>query len=677
MAIVTSAQKSALQSVFVAYFNRPAEPDGLKFYEKVISDRLDKGDKFQDILDTIAVNFAKSPEAQADYPFLKSPTTESAETFLLAVYKNAFNRTESTTSDGFKFWIGRLEDKANPLEPGLALLKIMAGAEAGGDDRKILDNKTEVAKNYSAKAEAAGTAFTYDDAAKAAAKTMIASVDGTAASVVAANTEVDKLITGKDSEAEAEKAAYIAAKTAADTAAATAKTSADAATKAQADADTAQAAVTNAATAAAYKTAADAAKAAADKAVTDATASQTAAAAAVAAAAKTTVTTDDTEAATLKTAADKAVTDATAAQTTAAAEVVSATAAVTANPVSTTGVTINLSSDTIKVSPTNADPATKSTANDDTINAAAGKFTSNTDVDGAGGTDSLNAINTSAGTVTPTLANVEKVFVTQSTNTGTVDFSKTTGATEIWNKASTAPINFTEIGIGTKLGIDTSNATTTFDFKNSDVGGASDSATLVLKNSTVSVGIDLGIEKVNLEVMTKSEVGLGGGYKEVVVKGSADLQINTQTTVEIFDASALNGSVTNSRIDSTGGVTFTGSKLADTLTFLNNAATDTIVFNTSNTSTTSLRDIYANFDSSSEDKIDVSAYGITVGKTNITTFTSIPTEGGPFGGNAVAKLGANTVYVDTNSDGKYNAATDLVFEITGSTANLDVTDFIF
>jgi hypothetical protein len=93
--------------------------------------------------------------------------------------------------------------------------------------------------------------------------------------------------------------------------------------------------------------------------------------------------------------------------------------------------------------------------------------------------------------------------------------------------------------------------------------------------------------------------------------------------------------------------------------------------------TTSLRDIYANFDSSSEDKIDVSAYGITVGKTNITTFTSIPTEGGPFGGNAVAKLGANTVYVDTNSDGKYNAATDLVFEITGSTANLDVTDFIF
>ena len=32
MAIITEAQKNALQAVYVAYFNRPAEPDGYNFY---------------------------------------------------------------------------------------------------------------------------------------------------------------------------------------------------------------------------------------------------------------------------------------------------------------------------------------------------------------------------------------------------------------------------------------------------------------------------------------------------------------------------------------------------------------------------------------------------------------------------------------------------------------------
>lgn len=345
-----------------------------------------------------------------------------------------------------------------------------------------------------------------------------------------------------------------------------------------------------------------------------------------------------------------------------------------------TGVTINLQTASDTVSPNNANPAFKSTADNDTINASAGTFTSTTTIDGGAGTDSIFAFNTTATTATPTLSNTEKVFVTQSTNTGTINFSKATGVTEVWSKNSTTAVNFTELSSGTKVGFDTVNtAGNTADFKNSDVGGGSDSTTLMLKNSNVSLTVDTGIEILNIDVQSTSGIGIATGAREITVSGTGNFGINSagNTTIQTFDLFALNGAMNGSTVSSTQGVKFTGTKQGDTIAFANNAAMDTIVFKSGNTSTTSSRDTYTNFDSSSEDKIDVSAYGITTGKANITTFTNPPVEGASFGGNAVAKQGANTVYVDINSDGLYNAATDLVFDITGATGNLDTSDFIF
>lgn len=344
------------------------------------------------------------------------------------------------------------------------------------------------------------------------------------------------------------------------------------------------------------------------------------------------------------------------------------------------GVTINLTTASDTVSPNNANPALKSTADNDTINAPAGTFTSTTTIDGSAGTDSIFAVNTTATTATPTLSNTEKVFVTQSTNTGNINFSKATGVSEVWSKDSTASINFTELSAGTKVGFDNVNNSNSIDFKNSDVGGSSDTLGLIFKNSNVSLTVDTGIEKINIDVQSTSGLGLATSATEMTISGTGNFGINTagNTTLKIVDAFALNGSMNGSTVSSSAGIKYTGTKQSDTVTFANNAAMDTIVFKSGNTSTSSSRDTYSNFDSSSEDKIDVSAYGITTGKTNITTFNNAPVENAPFNGNAVAiHTGTNTVYVDINSDGKYNAASDLVFDITGGTGNIDATDFIF
>jgi len=691
MATVTAAQKSALQSVYIAYFNRPAEPDGYKYYLGVIERRLDEGTEFQDILDTIAKNFANSVEAQTDYPFLANPTTESPETFLLAVYKNAFNRDEPTDSNGFKFWMARLTDPTNPVEPGLALLKIMAGAVAGGNDRKILDNKAEVAQDYTTKATN-DASFEYNDAAKAAAKALVASVDGTATSVTTAKAQVDSLISGVVEDT------YPVAKAAADAAAAAAAVAAGTAATAQAAADTAEGFVTDLASAEAYKAAADTAKVLADTAATAATTAQTTAAAAVAAAAKTTDTADDTEAAALKTAADTAVATATAAQTTAAAEVVTAAAAVTANAPDAIGVTINLTSDTTAISPNNADPATKSTADADTINAPSGTFTSNTNIDGGGSTDTIFAIRNSNGTetITPTLANVEKLFVTGQTGGTVVDLSNATGLTEVWSKdtqftQNSAFVDFNNIKVGTNIGVE-GTGDNIFLWDNSLAPGNNETTLFAVNATNNQIGIDKDIDIVNLKVDGASSLAFLDGptfqsaFSTMNVSGTGNLTLTTMPdTIRVFDASTLNGSVTATDMHSTDGVKITGSKQVDTFVLLStNNATDTIVYNGSNVSTKNARDTYTGFDSgtatTSEDKIDVSAFALTGGKTTIGTFTGEPDSGDSFNGNAVARLTSteSTIYVDSNNNGIFDGATDLVINITGAaSANLDASDFIF
>jgi hypothetical protein len=348
------------------------------------------------------------------------------------------------------------------------------------------------------------------------------------------------------------------------------------------------------------------------------------------------------------------------------------------------GVTINLhtASDTVLFNPQkdkdrDESLVYESTADNDTINAKDGTFTDTTSIDGGPGTDSIFAISSNnTSTINPTLSNTENVYVTQTVAGGTFDFRHSTGVSELWVKGGSG-VTFNNITLGTKLGIEDNNAGAVFDFRDSDVGGGYDAITLAVKNSNVGVTVDNRIEKIEIESVSRSSISLIGNYTEITVIGKGELQLSTSSSIRTLDASFLDGVLKNSAILSDRGVEFIGTKQADAISFTsNNNTKDTIVFKPVNTSTMSSRDIYANFDSSSEDKIDVSAYGITtVQRIKTAGFTGADSEF--MGGNAVAVVGANTVYVDINSDGRFNAATDLVFDITGATANLDASDFIF
>ena len=190
---ITDAQKNAIVSIYVGYFNRAPDPAGLQHYIDVMEARLAAGVSESEILDTMAVNFANSDEAKALYPFLVTPDVSTVNTFLESVYQNLFNRSPDTA--GRDFWAGRLTDADNPLAPGIAIRKIIEGAQAGGTDKSILDNKIAAGLDFATDASnVAG--FTFDAAAKSAAIAAIDSVDGTAASLTAAQTATDAFLLG-------------------------------------------------------------------------------------------------------------------------------------------------------------------------------------------------------------------------------------------------------------------------------------------------------------------------------------------------------------------------------------------------------------------------------------------------------------------------------------------------
>jgi hypothetical protein len=187
---LTLAQKNSIVDIYVGYFNRAPDPEGLQNYIKVYEARLAEStpenvitDK--EILDTMASNFGNSDEAKDLYPFLVNPLVAGLEEFLNDVYQNLFNRAPD--ADGLKYWTDRINDPVNPLSPGVAIRKIAEGAEAESKDLAILDNKAIVAMDYVTKV-ANIPGFVFD---KAAASAAIKDVDETDASVTAATAATD------------------------------------------------------------------------------------------------------------------------------------------------------------------------------------------------------------------------------------------------------------------------------------------------------------------------------------------------------------------------------------------------------------------------------------------------------------------------------------------------------
>jgi aryl-phospho-beta-D-glucosidase BglC (GH1 family) len=156
-----------IELIYVAYFGRAADPAGLSSWVA----NLDSG---QDIFD-VALNFAKSDEAQNLYSFLASPTTDNdtfRTSFINTLYQDLFNRdAEGTIGDaatGLGYWNARLEEFQEDLSDGVSgsdahgnllnardffnyrvgnfVLQVALGAQ--GADTTTLENKTEVAQYF-------------------------------------------------------------------------------------------------------------------------------------------------------------------------------------------------------------------------------------------------------------------------------------------------------------------------------------------------------------------------------------------------------------------------------------------------------------------------------------------------------------------------------------------------
>jgi hypothetical protein len=132
-----------IQQIYVGYFGRPADPEGLSFYAghferlQVPSNivELSRAYYADPTLRHIIDSFGTSAESLSLYP-------GDNEAFVSAIYQNLFNRAPAAV--GKAFWVGHLN--AGRLSRGNAAIAIMAGATT--TDITSIENKTALASLF-------------------------------------------------------------------------------------------------------------------------------------------------------------------------------------------------------------------------------------------------------------------------------------------------------------------------------------------------------------------------------------------------------------------------------------------------------------------------------------------------------------------------------------------------
>ena len=184
--MATSTQIDAITALYVGYFDRAPDPAGLQFW----IDQIDNGREFN----TIAADFAASPEAVALYPYLTTPDVSSPAAFITSIYANLFGRAPE--AEGLEFWTGVLEDGSVSVADMIEAIIMGArdDADAGTFDKSVLDNKVEVGLDFALEAgNVAG--FEFDADAKAAAVAAVNGVTEDQATVDAAKAATDAFVT--------------------------------------------------------------------------------------------------------------------------------------------------------------------------------------------------------------------------------------------------------------------------------------------------------------------------------------------------------------------------------------------------------------------------------------------------------------------------------------------------
>jgi hypothetical protein len=171
-ASLSSAQLASLTQLYIASFNRAPDAAGLEYWGSQFKDGMS--------LQAIAKSFFVQPEAAAAYP-----AGQTTNAFVTQVYGNVLGRSPDTA--GLNFWTGELQN--GHVGKDTFLLAIINGALAlgsGNPDTQYLNNKTTVGIRY-------GLTAGLNDAAHA--KSVMAGVTSSAASVTTANNLVDGFAT--------------------------------------------------------------------------------------------------------------------------------------------------------------------------------------------------------------------------------------------------------------------------------------------------------------------------------------------------------------------------------------------------------------------------------------------------------------------------------------------------
>ena len=167
--MATTNYTTELQKLYVAYFNRPADPAGLEFWNGVVA--ANGGNTA-----VVSADFATQAEYKAAYAGMNSTQ------IITQVYQNLFSHGPDAA--GRDYWVKALDDKIFTIDQIVA--EVANGALT--TDKTAFNNKVSAATAFTAAVDTAAEKAAYTgDAANAAAKTFIAGIT-TDASLAAAVT---------------------------------------------------------------------------------------------------------------------------------------------------------------------------------------------------------------------------------------------------------------------------------------------------------------------------------------------------------------------------------------------------------------------------------------------------------------------------------------------------------
>jgi Ca2+-binding RTX toxin-like protein len=173
--------KQQVTLIYIGYYDRAPEPNGLAFWERGLSEFLDgsaDGEPGISLRD-IATDFSNQAETRDVYDYFDPGSSVSSANFLTNVYLNLFGRMPD--QEGLEFWMNVLENSDLPV--GQIILEIIGGAQ--GSDITILENKLAVACDWHDSALGSGNVVP-DSAEMGTAWTVLDNVTAEASSVAEA-----------------------------------------------------------------------------------------------------------------------------------------------------------------------------------------------------------------------------------------------------------------------------------------------------------------------------------------------------------------------------------------------------------------------------------------------------------------------------------------------------------